>query len=70
MEGKEGYMMKEGGKIASKWQKRYCIIRGTDFCYYKKKVIRFTLFFFLWSFGDEGENGLQVSCLVQRSLIV
>jgi len=36
----------------------------------EKREIVFTLFFFLWSFGDEGENGLQVSCLVQRSLIV
>jgi len=35
--GKEGFMMKEGGKISSKWQKRYCVIRGADFCYYKKK---------------------------------
>ena len=56
--------MKEGGKIASKWQKRWCIIRGSDFCYYKKKVARKHVLHSLLAFS-EGTD--ELTCPVYRA---
>eukprot|EP01087_Luapelamoeba_hula_P022995 TRINITY_DN8386_c0_g1_i1.p1 TRINITY_DN8386_c0_g1~~TRINITY_DN8386_c0_g1_i1.p1 ORF type:complete len:525 (-),score=108.81 TRINITY_DN8386_c0_g1_i1:639-2213(-) len=34
---KQGNLFKEGGKLMDTWQKRWCVIKGSDFQYFKKQ---------------------------------